>query len=187
MPLQKRQTFGIKESGRRTKRSSVGQKGRHAVRQQKGEELAVEKNKRSFGYKDIIDLPHHVSTSHPQMARKNRAAQFLPFAALSGYEDAIKETGRLTEEERDLDEGVRGYLNLKLEMLREWPEERQEEVRITYFRPDGKKRGGAYVTVAGYVKKVDDFERAVFLTDGTRIPVDGISRIEGEMFSGLED
>lgn len=149
--------------------------------------MAKEQRMKRFAYEDIIDLPHHRSTSHPQMSEENRAAQFLPFSALSGYEDAIKETGRLTEEERDLDEGVTEYLNRKLELLRACPAERQEEVLITYFRPDGKKSGGSYVTVAGCVKKVDDLERAVFLTDGTRIPVDGISQIEGEMFSGLED
>lgn len=152
-----------------------------------GGKMAEDANKKSSDYGDIIDLPHHVSASHPRMSGMNRAAQFLPFSPLAGYEEAIEETGRLTEEERDLDETVTEYLDRKLELLRDSPGGGQEEVRITYFRPDERKQGGAYVTAAGCVKKVDDFERAVFLTDGTRIPVDGILRIEGEMFSGPEE
>ena len=102
-------------------------------------------------YDDIIHLPHHTSSRHPRMSMADRAAQFSPFAALSGHEDAIRETARLTTERAELSESRKEELNEQLVWLREHPDAR-ERVTVTYFRPDAKKAGGAYVTVTGAVR-----------------------------------
>ena len=107
-------------------------------------------------YDEIINFPHHVSKTRPQMPMSDRAAQFSPFAALTGYDSAIRETGRLTDEKIDLDEESLNALNVRYQMLTDALEERPE-VRITYFKPDERKAGGAYVTTAGAVRKIDDF------------------------------
>jgi len=119
-------------------------------------------------YDDIIDLPHHVSRKHPQMPLLDRAAQFAPFAALTGHEAAIRETARLTEEEIELDESSKALLDLRLQQLQEHLPE-QPEVTVTYFCLDEKKSGGAYDTVTGRVKKVDAYAGEMVLTDGRRI------------------
>lgn len=121
-------------------------------------------------YEDIIDLPHHVSETHPPMSIYDRAAQFSPFAALTGHGDAIRETGRLTERRIELDENSRELLDEKLHLAVSRISEHPAIV-VTYFVPDGKKDGGRYVTVSGQMKKIDEYDRAVILTDGTRIPV----------------
>lgn len=136
-------------------------------------------------YDDIINLPHHVSTKRPQMSMIDRAAQFSPFAALTGYDAAIKETGRLTDERIVMDEGSLERLNRKFQFLVERMDE-QPEVTFTYFKPDDRKKGGAYVTVTGSVKKVDLYERILILRDGVKIPMDEVYTIEGEIFSALE-
>lgn len=127
-------------------------------------------------YNDIINLPHHVSNTRSQMSMLDRAAQFSPFAALTGYDSAIKETGRLTDEKLELDEDTRAALDRKqaylLEMISNQP-----EVSITYFLPDEKKTGGAYVTATGNFKRVDDYERMLILTDGRKIPMADIADI----------
>lgn len=128
-------------------------------------------------YDDIINLPHHVSTTHPHMAAIDRAAQFSPFAALTGYDAAIKETARLTDQRVELDEAMKEALSNKLQMVADRLKERPEIV-ITYFQPDGKKNGGAYVTVINTVKKIDIYERIVVMTDGKVIPVDEIISID---------
>lgn len=128
-------------------------------------------------YDDIIHLPHHVSTTHPHMAAIDRAAQFSPFAALTGYDAAIKETARLTDKRVELDEAMKEALSNKLQMVADRLKERPE-IAITYFQPDGKKNGGAYVTVINTVKKIDVYERIVVLTDGIVIPVDEIISID---------
>jgi len=128
-------------------------------------------------YDDIIHLPHHVSTTHPHMAAIDRAAQFSPFAALTGYDAAIKETARLTDQRVELDEAMKEALSNKLQMVADRLKERPEIV-ITYFQPDGKKNGGAYVTVINTVKKIDVYERIVVMTDGKVIPVDEIISID---------
>ena len=128
-------------------------------------------------YDDIINLPHHVSTTHPHMAAIDRAAQFSPFAALTGYDAAIKETARLTDQRVELDEAMKEALSNKLQMVADRLKERPEIV-ITYFQPDGKKNGGAYVTVINTVKKIDVYERIVVMTDGKVIPVDEIISID---------
>lgn len=136
-------------------------------------------------YDDIINLPHHVSDKRPQMSMQDRAAQFSPFAALTGYDSAIRETARLTDTKLELTEETMAVLNTKLQMAAASIAE-QPELSFTYFKPDEKKAGGAYVTVSGAVKKVDDYERLVILQSGERIPMDNLLDIDGEIFSALQ-
>ena len=121
-------------------------------------------------YDEIMGLPHHVSKTRPQMPMSDRAAQFAPFAALTGYDSAIKETGRLTNERIELDEDALTALNVKYQFLMDALDE-EPEIKITYFKPDERKAGGEYVSAIGAVKKVDDFERLITMQDGTRIPM----------------
>ena len=136
-------------------------------------------------YREIIDLPHHVSKTRPQMPMSDRAAQFAPFAALTGYDSAIKETGRLTDERIELDEEALTALDMKYQLLMDALNE-EPEIEITYFKPDERKSGGEYVTVIGAVKKVDDFERQITMQDGVKIPMDDVLSIDGKLFSSLE-
>ena len=136
-------------------------------------------------YDKIMGLPHHVSKTRPQMPMSDRAAQFAPFAALTGYDAAIKETGRLTDERIELDVEALSALDMKYQLLMEALDE-APEVTITYFRPDERKAGGKYVSAVGAVKKIDDFERRITMRDGTRIPTDDVLSIDGELFSSLE-
>lgn len=133
-------------------------------------------------YDDIISLPHHVSDKRPQMSMQDRAAQFSPFAALTGYDSAIRETARLTDTKLELTEETMAVLNMKLQIAADSIAE-QPELSFTYFKPDEKKAGGAYVTVSGAVKKVDDYERLVILQSGERIPMDNLLDIDGGIFS----
>jgi len=135
-------------------------------------------------YDDIIQLPHHVSLARPQMSMQDRAAQFSPFAALTGYDAAVKETARLTDKKIVLDEEALTFLNRKYQILVDRLDERSEVI-ITYFKPDTRKSGGAYVEIAGAVKKVDDFERIIVMMDGTKLPMDNVLDIEGEIFAEL--
>ena len=128
-------------------------------------------------YNDIIDLPHHVSATRPRMSMIDRAAQFSPFAALTGYDAAIKETGRLTDARIELSEESCAALDRKQQLLLDNLAD-QPEVSVTNFVPDVRKSGGAYVTVTGIVKKVDDYQRLLLLTDGTKIPLDEILDME---------
>ena len=124
-------------------------------------------------YDEIINLPHHVSKTRPQMPMSDRAAQFAPFAALTGYDSAIKETGRLTDERIELDEEALAALDRKYQLLMDALDD-APEVTIIYFQPDERKAGGQYVSATGTVKKVDTFGRRILLQDGTRIPLDSI-------------
>lgn len=133
-------------------------------------------------YDDIIHLPHPSSSHHPRMSRLARAAQFAPFAALTGYENAIRETARLTDCGPELDESEKAALDERLQIIREHLGE-QAEIAFTYFKPDEKKSGGSYADAAGVVKKIDVLTRVVVLTDGTKIPIDGIVDIRGELFT----
>lgn len=139
----------------------------------------------STPYDDILLLPHHVSEKHPPMSRLDRAAQFSPFAALTGYEAAVKETARLTDRRIELDESEKGAIDQRLTLVQERLPV-PTEVTITYFMPDKKKAGGAYVSVSGTVKRIDDYERIVILRNGTSIPIDDILHINGELFDGIE-
>ncbi|PNH18631.1 hypothetical protein B6K86_08485 [Lachnospiraceae bacterium] len=136
-------------------------------------------------YEDIINLPHHVSKTRPQMPISDRAAQFAPFAALTGYDAAIKETGRLTDDKIELEESSLNELNAKIQLLREKLAD-APEVTFTYFRPDDRKDGGAYLTITGTVKKLDDYERQIVLQDGTKVPIDDILDISGDIFAVIE-
>lgn len=130
-------------------------------------------------YDDMIDLPHPTSARHRRMSVLDRAAQFSPFAALTGYEAAVQETARLTEDWREPDESVLEQLDEQLKLLREHLAERPV-VHITYFLPDEKKTGGRYVSVTGQVRKLDEYEHQIIFTDGTRIPVSEIVEMESE-------
>ena len=136
-------------------------------------------------YNEIMGLSHHVSKTRPQMPMSDRAAQFAPFAALTGYDAAIKETGRLTDERIELDVEALSALDMKYQILMEALDE-APEVTITYFQPDERKAGGKYVSAVGAVKKIDDFERRITMQDGAKIPMDDVLSIEGELFSVLE-
>lgn len=137
-------------------------------------------------YDDMIHLPHHVSTSHPQMSPLDRAAQFSPFAALTGYDAAIKETERLTEKWSELDESRKEMLDERLQMIRE-NFKGKPEIIFTYFQPDEKKSGGAYLTVTGKVKKINEYGHQIIMEDGTVLPIENLFSIEGELFRGLDD
>lgn len=134
-------------------------------------------------YEDIINLPHHVSPKRPQMSMQDRAAQFSSFAALTGYEDAIKETGRLTDVKIELSDEDRELLDQKQQYLQEHIGDRPE-ITITYFVPDEKKSGGAYISISGRMKRVDEYARQFVLTDGKKIPLDDIIDIRSDCFHG---
>ena len=128
-------------------------------------------------YDDIINLPHHVSKVHPQMPMHDRAAQFSPFAALTGHSDAADETARLTQEESILDEEVIEGINRKLASLKaRLPE--SPAVKITFFTPDNRKPGGLYRTTESAVRKIDENCQTLVLDDGTVIPFRHIRNIE---------
>ena len=127
-------------------------------------------------YDDIIHLPHHVSETHPRMTRHDRAAQFAPFAALTGLDAAMGETARRTEQRIDLDENALEELDRKLRDLEQRPG--GTAVAVTYFRPDGKKTGGAYLTAEGILRRVDSPARLLILADDTRIPLADVADLE---------
>lgn len=132
-------------------------------------------------YDDILYQPHHVSTKHPQMSLADRAAQFSPFAALTGHKEALFETGRLTDARVELDENMKAILDEKLRILLEQANERTDEqpdAVITYFVPDDKKSGGRYMTVQGRIKKVDEYGKWIKMLDGTEIPICDILEIQ---------
>ena len=133
-------------------------------------------------YADIINMPHHVSRKHPQMPLADRAAQFLPFAALTGYDAAVKETARLTSDRMELDEMRKAQLNEKLLLLQECLPQ-QPAARITFFKKDEKKQGGAYLSVTGNVKRIDLYEGMIILTNGTKVRIDDIAELESDMFA----
>ena len=134
-------------------------------------------------YDDIINLPHHVSATRPQMSMMDRAAQFSPFAALTGYDAAIKETGRLTDGKIEMDEEALNILNMKFQILARSLDD-EPEVTFTYFKPDERKAGGACLTASGVVKKIDDFERMIVMRKGTKIPMDDVLDFDIEVNKG---
>lgn len=137
-----------------------------------------------FPYEDIIDLPPHISEKHPQPTMTERAARFAPFAAITGYEEMVLEEARVTEERTELDENTLTILNEKLNIIQDSLTEKPE-VRITYFLPDAKKAGGSYVTVTGTVKRIDEYNRILIMTDGKTIPIDEIFNLESPLFDQL--
>ena len=132
----------------------------------------------------MIDLPHPTSKKHPRMSIRDRAAIFSPFAALSGHGAAIAETARLTDPRMELDEDTKAELDRRQAMLLEHIEE-QPEVTVTWFQPDERKEGGAYLTVTGRLKKLDKIRRVLVLTDGTKILLANVVELESEYFQGL--
>lgn len=130
-------------------------------------------------YDDILHHPHHVSDRHPQMSMIDRAAQFSPFAALTGYDAVVKESARLTDRKIELSEDEKAVLDERLRLLTDaFPQ--QPEAAFTYFQPDARKEGGAYVTVTGRLKRVDELRRVILLVDGAEIPIDDIMDIQSE-------
>lgn len=138
-----------------------------------------------FPYEDIVHLPHHVSKKHPPMSAVNRAAQFAPFAALTGHDAAIAETARLTDIETDLSDSDVDILNRRHNILTERLAE-HPEITFVYFVPDTQKSGGAYVTRTGRVKKFDEYEQTYVLEDGTKIQIRHVFSMEGELFADIE-
>lgn len=135
-------------------------------------------------YEDIINLPHHVSKKHPQMSIWSRSAQFAPFAALTGYDDAVKETARLTDKRIEIDEGLKNILNNKLQYILE-NKLLQPEITFTYFVYDTKKSGGKYIEKTGVVKKIDLNEKYIMLKDKTKISIDEIINITGDILENI--
>lgn len=135
-------------------------------------------------YDDIINLPHPTSQRHPRMPVRDRAAIFGPFAALSGHGAAIAETARLTERRMELDEDSRAELDRKQAVLLEHMDE-QPEITVTWFQPDEKKDGGAYLTATGRLKKLRELERLLVLADGTEIPLEDVVALESGIFQTL--
>lgn len=128
-------------------------------------------------YDDIINLPHHVSTRHPQMSMMNRAAQFAPFAALTGHSAAIEETARLTESQQELADEDSEILNQKMAYLREAINE-HPTISITYFEPDKRKSGGRYMSIEGQLQNIDDYNQTIVLKNGETIPLKSVLDIQ---------
>lgn len=128
-------------------------------------------------YDDIINLPHHQSPTRPHMSNYDRAAQFAPFAALTGYGDAVKETERLTAGKVELYEEEKAALDEKLSFVLQ----NGQQASITYFKSDRKKSGGAYLPAVGSIKKIDGLERILVMEDGTMIPLDDILDIQVDL------
>ena len=132
-------------------------------------------------YDDIIELPHPTSTKHSRMPISDRASIFSPFAALTGYGDAIREEARLTDSQIELDENRKEELNQKLLLIQEQTggaAKSRGSVRITYFRPDERKSGGSYISLSGYVRRIDLYEGMLVMEDGERVAVRDIVEIE---------
>ncbi|MDE6620588.1 MAG: YolD-like family protein [Lachnospiraceae bacterium] len=132
-------------------------------------------------YDDIINLPHHESTKHPKMPALDRAAQFQPFAALSGHDVAVRKTARLTNNRRELDVNQKEELDVNLQLLRDQLAQKPQ-AGITYFVPDAKKDGGAYFTVTGIILKIEQDRHQVIMENGTVIPINNIYEIESQVF-----
>lgn len=132
-------------------------------------------------YEDIIELPHHVSRKHPQMTMDQRAAQFMPFVALQGQMESVRETERLTDDRIDLDDTVKEMVDRKLQHLLTSVKDRPE-IKVYYFVPDQRKEGGAYCSKTGQVKKIDVYDNVVIFVDGERIPINDIMDLVGDIF-----
>ena len=127
-------------------------------------------------YEDIIYLPHHRSKKHAPMPLYDRAAQFSPFAALTGHDAAIKETARITDRKIELDEYEIAVLDDRLQNIKAQLQS-HPEITVTYFQPDIRKDGGEYITVTGNVKKIDEYAKTMIMEDSTRIPISDIIEI----------
>ena len=135
-------------------------------------------------YDDMINLPNPTPTCRPRMSAIDRAAQFSPFAALTGYEAVVEEAARLTDFRLELSEDIKVILNLKMQMIVENIHS-EPFVTRTSFVPDKRKSGGAYVDASGVVERIDEYERCIILKDETKIPIDQVRDIEGELFNRI--
>ncbi len=142
------------------------------IRRKEGEGL-VDDVIRKYG--DMLDMPHYRSKNHPAMSVEDRAAQFSPFAALTGHEEALEETARYTDKRAELDENAKTMLNEKLQIVNEL----RPTASIVHFKRDELKQGGAYVTTTGEVKRIDGDNRTVIMKDGNVIAIDDIYDIFG--------
>ncbi|MBQ7668945.1 MAG: YolD-like family protein [Clostridia bacterium] len=142
------------------------------------------KLKVTHNYDDIINLEHHVSKVHPPMSLYAHSAQFAPFAALTGYEEALKETSRRTNNRLELSEDLIEMIDMKLQFLRE-NIDKKEEITFTYFEPDELKEGGTYLTVIGIIEAFDDVNQKVILKDKKEIPMFEIIDIQGNIFKNM--
>lgn len=133
----------------------------------------------SDNYDDMLHLPHHTSTTHPRMSRQDRAAQFSPFAALTGYEAVVKETARFTEEHPMLTEDEVAELDTRLRLAMELG----AEVTVTWFQPDSRKSGGRSVTTMGRIRKADELQHVLTMEDGTQIPIQEVTAVNGTIFN----
>ena len=136
-------------------------------------------------YDDMIGLGHHISKTHPPMARIKRAAQFASFDALTGFGAAIQEAGRETEEKLELSEDMIDMIDARPAVVQQHIKE-QPNIAVTYFLPDDKKSGGRYVTVSGNVRMLDGIEHAIIMADRTKIPIEDVRYIEGDLFRLFE-
>lgn len=128
-------------------------------------------------YDDIINLEHHVSTKHSRMSLENRSAQFAPFSALTGYEEAVTEEARITESRIDIDEEAKIEVNEKLNYIIKHLD-KNIIVSVTYFEKDKKKQGGSYKTIKGIIKKIDDFRKTIEMQTGEIIKIEELKKIE---------
>ena len=133
-------------------------------------------------YDDILHLPHPTSKTHRRMSRQDRAAQFSPFAALTGYEAVVKETARLTEKRPVLTEDEVAELDARLRLAMEL----DAEVTVTWFQPDATKSGGSYVTTTSRVKKADELQRILTMEDGAQIPIQEVTAVESTIFNRID-
>ena len=150
-----------------------------------GEMMSPDK-RNQMKYDDMIHLRHPISKKHPQMSLSERAAQFSPFAALTGYEGAIRETARLTKEKIQLDEIEKNLLDEKLRTIQH-EIGNKNDIEITFYVKDKQKSGGEYQTIKGFVKKIDANKHVLIMQDETKIEIDDILEIKGELFRFLED
>ena len=136
-------------------------------------------------YDDIINLPYPSGSTRPRMSMHDRAAQFSPFAALTGYEDAVEETARITDDKTELAEDMKAIIDAKLGIILDRIDT-HPTVTVTYFVPDEKKTGGKYVTVTDKVRSIDEFDRVINLAEKGSVPIDNIRSVESDIFSKWE-
>jgi len=137
-------------------------------------------------YDDIIDLPHHTSSTRPRMSIQARAAQFAPFAALSGHASALQETARLTDSRVELTEDEIGILDSRLRLILARGGE-HPLISVCYFKPDTVKAGGAYVTVTDCIVKIDELSRTLVLESGIIVPIENIVKVNSDIIRDFWD
>lgn len=128
-------------------------------------------------YDDIINMPRHISSKHPQMKIIDRAAQFAPFAALTGHKESIDEASRITDSKKELDENQKEILNNKLNYIL-LNLDKLFEIKITYFQADLKKSGGKYITILANIQKIDEYNKVLVLNNGMKIKLDDLYWLE---------